>query len=449
MSDEKKIISAEGELRLLSDKKNLRQKVELRLLNGMVNRNNWRYDNIEENAKRANTGIADTPILCAYVGNKIGDGHNFQMTRDEEGNEVADFREATAERMVGYVRDLEDVRMEIIDGIEWLVATGTIFTWYAAQLVEKLKETGALSVSIETLIDEMHYEGNVEVFTKYTFLGTTILGEDVAPAVKSANIKALSAIGVDEMRKLTLKVASADEKAKTDPQKKNTKGVKKVMRVKDVQASFSGYTVLDVSENNVALLSDNGTLHLSTAEKDGDNIIVGAKVEAASVTVLSAGDTKMEIPTETVIEKLNARAVELETALNESKKREETLTNTIGEMQKAENKRRANAIKAAIKARIAENAKISGGCIAENECDDMLADDKVQEFVEIVDENGDFCGDKAACDKVDARCMQKMREEAEKRENAQKNNSFSWNSFAGKDDSEQNKKGGEDNPLDI
>ena len=157
----------------------------------------------------------------------------------------------------------------------------------------------------------------------------------------------------------------------------------------------------------------------------------------------------MEIPTETVIEKLNARAVELETALNESKKREETLTNTIGEMQKAENKRRANAIKAAIKARIAENAKISGGCIAENECDDMLADDKVQEFVEIVDENGDFCGDKAACDKVDARCMQKMREEAEKRENAQKNNSFSWNSFAGKDDSEQNKKGGEDNPLDI
>lgn len=440
MENTAKIVSAEGELRLLSDKRKLKQKVELRLLNSLVNRNNWQYLNIEENARREGTGIADTPILCAYVGDRIGDGHNFRMTKDENGDEVADFRDATAERMVGIIRDLGDVRMEVIDGVEWLVATGTIFTWYAAQLVEKLKETGALSVSIETLIDEGHFEGDVEVFTKYTFLGTTILNEDVAPAVRSANIKALSAIGVDEMRRLTLKVASFDEKSAKSA-KKQSKGVKIAMRIKDVEKGFEGFSVLAVDCNKVALLSESGTLLISTADKEGDEIITGARLDATSVTTISAGEISMEVPTDTIIEKLNARASELAEELENEKKAKETVTLALEAMQRAEKARRVNAVKAAIKNRVKEIAQNSNGVISANECDDMLADDKVCEFAELEDAECKFIGDIEACKEVDARCMSKIIDASKKT----KDTKFSWNSFVKTDEVEAS----EYNPLII
>lgn len=436
--ENERIVSAEGELRLLSsDRKKLKQRVELRLLNSLVNRNNWQYLNIEENAKREGTGLADTPILCAYVGDRIGDGHNFRMTRDENGDEVADFRDATAERMVGIIRDIGDVRMEVIDGVEWLVATGTIFTWYAAQLVEKLKETGALSVSIETLIDEGHFEGDVEVFTKYTFLGTTILNEDVAPAVRSANIKALSAIGVDEMRRLTLKVASFDEKSAKSA-KNNTKGVKHTMRIKDAEKIFPGFSVLAADGNTVALLSDNGTIKLCAVNTDGENIVAGEQIDATTETLVSAGETTVKVPTDAIIEKLNSRISALEGELDEERNAKNTVTLALEAMQKAEKERRKEAVKAAVKNRVKEIAQNSNGVVAENECDDLLADDKVLEFAEM-ECDGKFTGDIEACKEVDARCMSKMIE-ASKRA---KNTAISWNGFVGSEHVDE----GENNPL--
>lgn len=439
--EEKKIISAEGELRLLANGKKFRQKVELRLLNAKVNRNNWQYLDIEENAKREGTGVADTPILCAYVGEKIGDGHNFKILRDEGGDEVADFRDATAERIVGYIRDISDVRMEIIDGVEWLVATGTIFTWYAKQLVEKLKDTGALSVSIETLIDEMHMDGDVEVFTKYTFLGTTILGEDVAPAVKSANIRALSAIDAKEMRKLTLKVASENEK-RANPQKKIIKGVNGKMKVKDVENSFAGFSVLAVNDGDVALLGDDGTLHLSSVEKRGDEIVTGENVEASSVTTLSAGDKNVEVPTDVIIEKLNAKIGELNAALDEQKKATDTALRALEKMQKAEDERRREAVRNAIKNRMKEISENSGGVVNEDDCDDLLTDEKIAEFAALENEKGEFCGAERACKEIDARCMEKILEAGKKTNGESK---FCWNSFA-KDESGSES---EYNPLKI
>ena len=77
-----RLVSVKGELRVLAETDGLRQRVELRLLNGKTNRNNWRYENIAEHSKL----FADTPILVAYVGEKIGDGHNFEEYIDENGN---------------------------------------------------------------------------------------------------------------------------------------------------------------------------------------------------------------------------------------------------------------------------------------------------------------------------------------------------------------------------
>ena len=71
-----RLVSVRGELRVLAETEGLRQRVELTLPNGKTNTNNWRYENIAEHSKL----FADTPILVAYVGEKIGDALTFPFS---------------------------------------------------------------------------------------------------------------------------------------------------------------------------------------------------------------------------------------------------------------------------------------------------------------------------------------------------------------------------------
>ena len=41
-------------------------------------------------------------------------------------------------------------------------------------------------------------------------------------------------------------------------------------------------------------------------------------------------------------------------------------------------------------------------------CDEILTDEKLEWYAEMVDENGLFCGDAAACRDLDTACMDKM-----------------------------------------
>lgn len=417
-----RLVSVKGELRVLAETDGLRQRVELRLLNGKTNRNNWRYENIAEHRKL----FADTPILVAYVGKKIGDGHNFEEYIDENGNASASFMASTAERIVGNFRVEDDVRIEIIDGIEWIVGTGYLWKWYAQELVKKLRKQGSegMSVSIETLVDEMHMDGNIEVFTKYRILGTTILGDDIAPAVASANIRALAAMGADEVKKITLRVASLNAENK-NPQKNNEKKEKtKNMKLNDLAEKFKGYTVLAVDQNTVALLSANGVPYLSTAEKDGEEIRDGARIEATATAIFANGETKVEVPVETITEKLISRINELEKDNAAKDEAKATLEGVIKKLQTQETERRREAVKAAVRTRISEN------CInidlSEDDCADLLTDEKIDEYCAMETKDGKFIGEERACGDVDARCMAKIREAAK----AKTNKKYAWDTSA-------------------
>ena len=424
---EGKLVSFQGEIRLLAETKEWYQKVELWLLNDKTNRNNWRYENLDEHKHL----FAGTPLLVAYVGNKIGDGHNFEEVRNADGSVTASFISATAERVVGYFKDESDIRIEVKDGKKWIVGTGYIWKWYAQELVAKLKKQGldGMPVSIETLIDKMYMDGSTEVYTKWQVLGTTILGLDVAPAVADANIRALSALGSKEVREMTLRVASEQQKQAKDnnPQKeKNVKGVtKSMLKVKDLEAKFPNFTVLAVNGKNVALLSDKGIPNISTAEKNGDEIIIGAKTEVAVNAVFGSGDDAVEVPFDTVIEKLNGKIGELESEVAKEKQDKETALKALESMQKAEKNRRENAVKEAVKKHLAEIKSNTGADIADDACDSLLCDEKISEYVEMEDKEGNFCGEIQACKDVDAICMEKiMQANAEKAK--AKNNKFAW-----------------------
>ena len=155
-----------GKLRVLSKEDEFLYRVEVWLLNSEVNRNNWQYLNLDEHRKL----FVDTPILVAYPGGgKVGDGHNFRMRTDVNGEQYASFTDPTAERIVGWFKNDADIRIEEKDGVRWIVGNGTIWAYYARELADMLTEQGAegMDVSIETLVDTYEVKNGVEVFDKY------------------------------------------------------------------------------------------------------------------------------------------------------------------------------------------------------------------------------------------------------------------------------------------
>ena len=101
-----KTMTSKGELRLLSQQSAKKVAVELWLLNDATTENGWRYEKLREHMGK----FATTPILIAYVGSKIGDGHNFSEEKNPITGEVSpSFMDATAERIVGFFEKKEDV----------------------------------------------------------------------------------------------------------------------------------------------------------------------------------------------------------------------------------------------------------------------------------------------------------------------------------------------------
>jgi hypothetical protein len=283
-----------------------------------------------------------------------------------------------------------------------------------------------MSVSIETLIDEMYTEGTTEVFTKYQVLGTTVLGDDVSPAVESANIRALSAIGRKEVREMTLRVASENEKSpKNNPQTKTRKGETKTMKLKELQPKFNGFTVIAVDGERVALLSDKGVPHLSTAKKDGDDYIIGTKDEVKANATFQDGENGIVIPVEAITEAYIARCSELEEKLAKATAVNSAKDEIITKMQNTEKARRKNAVKEAIKNRLNQINANSEDEIEEDACNTLLTDEKVEEYACMEDKDGNFCGDVAACKDVDSICMNRRIEKNKIKANASKSK-FAW-----------------------
>ncbi len=414
--------SADGEIRVCAETKGLQRKVEVWLLNGAVNENNWRYERLEEHKRL----FAETPILVAYVGNKIGDGHNFTEIIDRDGNKVPSFIGATSERIVGYFKSDSDIRFEERDGKKWIVGTGYIWTWYAVELVEKIEKQGlgGMPVSIETLVDEMHMDGSTEVFTKYQILGTTILGDDVQPAVRDARIRALSAVGADEVKKITLRVASAvvDSEPNSTPKQSATNKKKGKIRMKlnELEPKFPDYKVLAAGENGVVLMDNGGNIYLSSAEKNGAEIIVGAKTNATGTISVTDGERTVEVGLEDVIDRLNTSA-----ELEQEKTARQAAETALATMQKNEKKRRMAEAKKAVADRLAEIRALNADDIAENECDDLITDEALEAYAEMENADGDFCGDEKARADVDAHCMTKILAAQAAKNNAAKKH-FAW-----------------------
>ena len=352
-----------GQLRVLETNNPKLYPVEIMALNSEVNRNNWQYVNLQQHLGE----FLDIPILTAYVmgGMVIGDGHNYNMKRDADGEEYASFTASDAERIVGWIpKDASNVRLEVIDGVEWVVVRGNLWSWYCKELVDQIAQQGrSMDVSIETLVlEESQGENGVDIEEKYLVLGITILGNGVEPAVAGANIRTLSELSElrSNMAENILKAASYERKETSEEKPKitETKGVKKRMtyfsrkELAELGKKFPDFKVL------AAVQDENGAIRVCLMAKDAstsmykmdsrEDTIVPEKFQRISAKVnfdIGADCDNAEIDACEMTEEMAAEVAE---ACDNAKKLEAQLNaanERIKAMEAAENTRRVQAAK--------------------------------------------------------------------------------------------------------
>ena len=404
-----------GNLKVMGQDEDKNFYVRIEIVRSGPNRNGWDFQNMETLCKT----FLGTPILCAYVNNQIGDGHNFREKTLPTGEQILDFTGPTAERIVGAISDdPNDIWTEEREDGTWAVANGKIWRFYNRQLVDRIALQGSMSVSaeIETYGGSVD-ENGVEVYDNWTGLGVTILHESVPPAVPGANIQAIRAMS-EEFKELKFKAASyhpaenAEEQdlckllEENDP-KPTKKGMKKPMSFNRQEAErlaplFDGYRIVGLSDDSkrVVLMSDNFGFYSYTFSEDlGNEVVASCIAPVKAISVLCGNDetgvyadmgeiVKIMSNTistqDTAIENLNAQVKDL-------RERNDALTKT-------EHDRRIELVKASVQKALAD---IAEGCDNAENCDnEAAAVEACAEDFAAMEDGGKFCGDKAAYDKV-------------------------------------------------
>ena len=427
--DEERIVNADGKvynsftgkLKVLSKEDEFLYKVEVWLLNSEVNRNNWQYLNLDEHKHL----FADTPILVAYTGDKVGDGHNFRMKRDGNGEAYASFTDANAERIVGWFKNEDDIRIEEKDGVRWIVGDGTIWSYYAKELADLLTEQGAegMDVSIETLVENIKVEDGVEVFENYQILGTTILGRGVSPAVAGAHIRALSL--EDDLKNFKLRVASYMETAKETVKKGKKPMAFNKVQLEELGKKFNGFKVVGASEDgkHIALMSDADNCFYGYVF-DNEEEVVAENIKPLSLNAEADFGEEEKVSIDVIslyvdeIKNLSSRVADAETRANEAEAE-------VKELKEKETKRRNKAVVAAIKSLLAAYNAEAEEAMDEKECADIVADAENGEFSDCNNADGEFAGDAKACALVKARIFDHEQAIRDKK-NAENRTIHSW-----------------------
>lgn len=427
-----KKMCASGTLKVMQRLNEYEFGVELWVLREGENRNKWDYRNLRDYYKT----FIGQPILIAYVGQQVGDGHNMSKRRDPKtGEEYQSFMEGTAERIVGTMSDDEkDFTLVERGGHTWLRAKGRLFAFYAPELTRKIVEQGTMDVSAETMVSESHKEGDVDVFTKWTGLGVTILGDRVSPAIPGASIAKLAAMQ-EEFKSLKLKAASLHTAAEGSG-KINKKGLKRSMNkqmMESVQTKFPNHKLIALSEDgmSVGLLDASGNLFSYTFNAEDNGEVMESRIApCAAHIVLSAGEVELNADVADVVaytvsaaKTENGEIKQLSEELNAAKEQ-------IRAMQEAESKRRLSVCKATAKATLEAFNANRKEKLSEDALKDINENIESGVYANSCDKDGAWLGEKMVRSAVLAVCgeavMEADRKAAESRKSA-----FAWNNAKG------------------
>ena len=430
-------VFSDGLLKVNSVDKDKNYKVSLMLLSEGRNRNGWVYENIAANLSQ----FVNIPLLYSVIDGKVANSHDFEMKKDKNGETYASFIGAESEHIAGWIVDKlpngePNAYLATIDGRQWVcVKEAFLPAFYNKEFIDELESNGGqMSISIETLVYKNRVEGDTEYEENWKCVGVTILGRGVAPAVAGANIRKLSARG-EAFREIKMRAASYyEQETPIEPQtqKQNSKKgeartMAKVRKLADMSSLFPAYTVLGVNGQTVALLDEKGRTCTYTFRENEDTVVTEQIVEVAANSLFGEGDNAVSVPVEQLVGTVQARLDATKAALDKATKENTDLTAKINAMTEAEKKRREKLVRDAVNSELAENRECFKGeaDIDEHLCDELLTDERVCKYAEMVDCDGNFCGDERARADVNDKCNKAVRE-AKKERQAKNNSHFDW-----------------------
>ena len=435
-------IMATGQLKVLQKLNPYEFGVELWLMREGVNRNRWSYQNLEKYYKT----FVGRPILIAYVMGKIGDGHNSQLKTDPRtGAQYYSYTDGTAERIVGTLSDDErDFSLQKRDGQTWIVARGKLFAFYAKETVDEIVRTGRMDVSVETLIDENHMDGDIEVEDVWSGVGVTILGTGVAPAIPGANIARLAALD-EEFKTLKLKAASLQKAPDTNNAPDNGslshEGVKDLKtynkrQLAELAARFTDYKVLAAGEKDgkvfVCLMAKDGAYKYYVIENAAETIVPERYQNMSVNTAMQMGEDCITMETQDFMELVG---MENTARLNAAEEKVTSLSRELDEtkaqlnaMQEFEDKRRLNAAKDKAKATLAKFNANREQKVAESEIAPILTDIEAGLYTNKCDKDRNWIGEAEVAKAVYAVCGEAV--ERLDAANANRNKTvYAWDKF--------------------
>ena len=440
---EARTVSAPGRLQVLERLNPYEFRVRVDIMRDGLNNNRWIYRNLDRYYKT----FLGQPILIAYVGSKIGDGHNMREEIAPDGGRVYTFIDGTSERIIGVLsEDEKDFTLEERDGHLWVSAIGKIFTFYAHEAVEKIIATGAMDVSAETDVFKAE-EGpeETEIFEEWAGIGVTILGDDVPPAIPGARIKQLAQIrdDVDGLRLRAASLLQEDGEKAHAPTEKREKGVTNTMNKRELaqlQDKFAGYTVLGGSDDgkHVCLMRNEDCAFCGYTFAD-DGVVVPERIRVMRAkTEFAFGEAEEDrvvLDTGTVTDEISAKLMRANSEAAEKDKKITDLEGRVETMAKNERDRRIEAAKTAVNQKFRDMNAVRERCFDAELAAKVCAMCDEGKFCEDTDGEGRWCGDKNAVKALMAACMEAQAEmdKAEAQKRGQAFNAWSYANGEGKD----------------
>lgn len=424
-----------GSLRVLEQDSGLNYEVQIDVMRSGLNENGWDFRNVGRYART----FAGTPILCAYVGNQVGDGHNMRESADPQtGARRYSFMDPTAERIVGTIYDTpESVWTEERNGERWVVAKRKLWRFYNPELVDKIAAEGHMDVSAETDVTRARKEADRDIYEQWRGIGVTILGDLARPAIPGAHIRAMEALQA-EFQALKLRAASLQPDSHP-----NRKGVNRAMSgmsnkriLSETQQKFGGYRILDLSEDGtrVMMLDPTGSPCVYQSREEDHGVVIPDRIKPLSLSASYTFEdgTAMEVDVMRLLSDVGADAsARAEQAMRELETVRSELSDTRAQltaMAEAEHARRIEACEARVSSAVkkAQNAGL-GFTVEDAISTPVMEEIKAGKYANACDAEGKWIGDKLAEDAIMAK-IGRLQLNAAEAAAAGQNQVYAWES---------------------